>query len=152
MFKPLPLILLLGCLGLSACSLFESATEDTGIKVQESFESYAGEPEDEVTAVTDSSGTSASQTYSGIEVIWEMPDDDVDGYIINYGFERDKLDRSVKVAIAQLERTSHPDHGFAYRYIIPDLDEKRTLYLTISAYTGEKVSLPSPIQIVAGKS
>jgi predicted small lipoprotein YifL len=88
---------------------------------------------------------SRSRTLSDIEVVWAIPDDSVEGYIITYGFDPSNMDRVIKLKSSNLEKFQDKNYGFVYRYVLSGIPLARTVYVSISAYNGTLVSAPSKI-------
>lgn len=86
-----------------------------------------------------------------VEVIWEIPKDPVDGYIIRYGFNRDKLEFEEKVSSSSLDRFEDPKFGFVYRHVLKNVPPEKSVFVSLTAYTGTERSAPSPVFEV-GKS
>jgi hypothetical protein len=79
-----------------------------------------------------------------VEVIWAIPQEPVDGYIVRYGYNREDLKFEEKIASAKLDRYEDPQYGFVYRHVLKDVPPNSTVFVTLSAYTGKKISPPSP--------
>ncbi len=83
-----------------------------------------------------------------IEVLWQIPEQPVDGFVIRYGYERDQLDRIVEVPADLLEKIEDPAQGIAYRYLLHDIPTEKRVYLTVSAYKDKLESEPSAVFVV----
>ena len=86
-----------------------------------------------------------NRTLSDIEVVWAIPDEKVEGYVINYGFEANQMDRVIKLKSANLEKFEDKNYGFVFRYVLSGIPRARTVYIAISAYNGTMVSAPSKV-------
>lgn len=82
---------------------------------------------------------------SQVEVIWAIPQEPVEGFNIHYGYTRDNLNKTVKVNAKQLMRYEDPKYGFVYRHLIKNLEESKSIYVSLSAYNGDKESEASSI-------
>jgi len=91
-------------------------------------------------------------TLSDIEVLWQIPTQPVEGFIINYGFDKTALDQHVKIATQDLEKFEDPKYGFVFRYVLGDIPLSKTIYVSIAAYNGSKVSRPSEVFPISGES
>lgn len=132
-----PLILAaLASLSLAACSLFEGAPQPT--------EPQAGEASkvSEADLPIDSRVTSAMRraTVDGIEVTWEVPAEETDGFIIRYGNDPGHLDSERVVEVSELRRETDSQYGPVYRYVIVGVPPGRQLYVAIAARRGELIS------------
>ncbi len=88
---------------------------------------------------------SKSRTSSDIEVIWQIPETPVEGYVVNYGFEQNNLTKQVRVRSEILEKAEDPKHGFVYRYVLSGIPLNKIVYISISAYNGSSISTSSEI-------
>lgn len=88
---------------------------------------------------------SSAKPSTGIELLWEIPKDGVDGYIIRYGYSREKLELSKRVPAANLERFEDAKLGFVYRYVLPDIAENSSVFVSLTAYSGDRLSQASPV-------
>ena len=86
-----------------------------------------------------------SRTISDVEIVWQIPDESVEGYLINYGFETNNLEKIIKIKTSSLERFQDNKYGAVYRYVIPSIPLNKTVYITISAFNGDNISEPSKV-------
>jgi hypothetical protein len=82
----------------------------------------------------------AAPSRTNVELVWQVPEDPVDGFIVHYGFQRGSLDHEIKVPSAQLERFEDPSYGFVFRYVLKEVPADETVYVAIAAYKGNTVS------------
>ena len=75
-----------------------------------------------------------------VEILWEIPQQPVDGFVIRYGFSRSGLDKTVKVKAMDIEKIDDPVHGPVIRYLLKDIPSDKRIYITVSAYSGDKES------------
>ncbi len=80
-----------------------------------------------------------------IEILWAIPSDSVDGYLIRYGYARDKLEFERKLSLDQVETFEDAKHGFVYRHLLEDIAPDKKLYLSLVSLRGELQSEPSEI-------
>lgn len=80
---------------------------------------------------------------SDVEVIWEIPKELVDGFILKYGYDKEKLGTEVKLTLEQTPQIIHPTLGPVYRYVISAVPPDKVLYVTIAAYRGNEISAQS---------
>lgn len=93
--------------------------------------------------------TSAPAPGTRVEVIWAIPKDPVDGFIVRYGYTKGELKFEEKVASSALDRFDDPKYGFVYRHVLKNVPTDKPVYVTLSAYHGAEVSAPSPVFEVA---
>lgn len=93
--------------------------------------------------------TPAAAPGTRVEVIWAIPKDPVEGFVVRYGYSKGELKFEDKVASAALDRYDDPKHGFVYRYVLRNVPTDRSVYVTLSAYNGKDLSAPSPVFEVA---
>lgn len=141
MKRPLFLILLSSVsLLVSGCSLFESAPA-----AQDAQQKAPGSISESDVAV-DSRVTSATRhsTVDGIEVTWEVPSEETDGFIIRYGSDPTRMNSEVSVKNAELRREDDSQYGPVYRYVIVGVPSGKSLFVSIAARRGEFLSNFSP--------
>ncbi len=80
-----------------------------------------------------------------VEIVWEIPKDSVDGFVIRYGFSRTDLRYSERVQSAELDRMEDPKFGFVYRYVLKNMPPEKTVFVTLAAFTGALESEPSSV-------
>jgi hypothetical protein len=116
------------CVGLIAgCGLFTSGTGAGG--------AAEGDPETAGLAAR-----AARLPLHGTEVVWEVPSEPVDGFIVRYGADPQHALREVKLPISSLREDRDPEYGPVYRYIIRSAPPTKLLYVSIAAFKGETVS------------
>lgn len=81
---------------------------------------------------------------SGVEVLWEIPAEPVDGFVIRYGYDRASLLQEKKVSASQLERFEDARFGFVYRFVLKDVEPNKPVFVSLTAFNGSKLSAPSP--------
>lgn len=145
------------CFSLSACGILNKTAppvtpEAAQTKAPESH--VPANPADNKTSkvIVEGLAEKKSATLSDIEVLWQIPTQPVDGFVIQYGYEKNTLDQQVKIATKDLEKFEDSKFGFVFRYVLGDLPLSKTVFVTISAYTGEKVSHPSEVFTVIGEA
>lgn len=92
--------------------------------------------------------TEKSQTKdapSSVELLWQIPTQPVDGFVIKLGYSREHLDKELRVNTSNLERFEDPKHGYVYRYVLRDIPRSHPLYVSMSAFRGENVSPASEV-------
>lgn len=84
-----------------------------------------------------------------IEVIWQIPKDPVDGFIVRYGYTTDAMKFEQRVTTGELDRYEDPKFGFVYRYVLKDIPVEKPVFVSLMAFTGSEQSTPSPVFEVA---
>ena len=82
-------------------------------------------------------------TQDDVELIWEMPSESVDGYLISYRYLPDSRPEEIKVPVTDLGKFEHKEYGFVYRYLLKGVDASKPISVTLTAYKGESASTPS---------
>ena len=81
-----------------------------------------------------------SETEYGLEVIWDIPEENVDGYVIYSGQSPDNLDSELHIRISDLKVIDDKE----YSYTISPVDPDKPIYVAIAAKTGDLISEQSP--------
>ena len=104
------------------------------------------------TSLSDPISTDTKPSPDGIEIIWEVPRDPVEGFIVRYGYNRDNLAFEIKLDSDTIEKFEHPAYGFVYRHTLPGISNDRNLYVSLASYLGDVTSAPSKIfEVVPSK-
>ena len=82
----------------------------------------------------------SSKTVSGIEVMWEIPNKEVDGFILRYGFSKNNLSKEVHLKRTELETYTDQEFGEVFRYILQDIPSAQSIYLQLANKIGDQVS------------
>lgn len=80
-----------------------------------------------------------------LEVLWKIPEERPDFYIIEYGFTQDSLNFSVELAESEVEKFDHPQYGYVYRYQINNFPPNKNAFVALKTKSGEQVSERSEI-------
>jgi hypothetical protein len=146
------LVLTLAISALTACSFVERNTLGLFSDPQpSSFESEAP-AQNSVNSPSSTVATPTAETITpkGIEIIWAIPSEPVEGYVIRYGLSRDSLSQEKRIEVAKLERFEDPQFGYVYRTTIDEAPQQN-LFVSLVAYNGTKLSAPSPVFEVKGR-
>ncbi len=137
----------LAALGLGGCSFsgttFQSPEQTAGARSE-----AGGDKRDEVklaVPVELRALKSPSDSLSAIEVVWEVPAEPVEGFIVRYGDAYEALTEERRLAINELERIDDPARGRLYRHVIEGVSTNRRVFLTIAAFSGGQESPPSRV-------
>ena len=122
----------------SGCSYIQNASDKLfGEKKAPPAEEQTQPPVEETNS---SAKISRPPTTQGIEVLWEIPKEDVDGFIVRYGFERLHMDHEIKLSKADVAEVNDAEFGKAYRYVIQPTPADKAVYVSIASFKGELVS------------
>lgn len=127
-------IILVTLVILSGCSLLFDRAPGGGKGAADSGASERG------SGIREGSIPVIQKKLSGIEVMWEVPSDPVDGFVIRYGEERDKLNREATIFRSELREERDSDYGPVYRYILRDIPADSRIFVAVAAFKGEAVS------------
>jgi hypothetical protein len=86
--------------------------------------------------------------YEDVELIWEIPREPVEGFIIHYGYIDSNKADSVKVLTTELSKFEDKQFGFVYQYILKNIRSDKTLKVAISSFDKDQVSPPSKTEII----
>ena len=86
-----------------------------------------------------------TDSKTDVEIIWQVPSNAADSFIIEYGLDREKLDRKVELKPEQLEKYIDPEYGPVYRYVLQNIEPERDIFVSMSASAGGQTSPPSTI-------
>jgi len=89
-------------------------------------------------------------TESDVEIVWEIPKNPVDGYLVRYGDRRDSLTQELRVLNSELAKVNDPKYGSVYRYLLRNMPTDKSVFVSIAALhsagtDGEAVSAPSAV-------
>lgn len=140
-----------------ACSFFSSDSEAPA--VPQAIEAPADHADADQAAdqapqapqvASDKAASHPSKNY--IEILWAIPAETVDAYLIRYGYSRDKLEFERKLNVNQVETFEDPTHGFVYRHLLEDIAPDKKLYVSLISVRGDLQSEPSQVlEVEAGQ-
>ncbi len=78
-----------------------------------------------------------------IEILWTIPSEPVDGFVIHYGEYRDSLNQEIRVSRDSLERLEGPDNRPLFRYVMGDVPKNKPIFIAIASYRDNVTSPPS---------
>ena len=130
-----------GCL--SGCTLFSGTPAPEAEQSAEAAAAAAaeGNPPAVSSGTIDRGATAFS--LSDVEVLWEIPQKSVDGFVVRYGYNREALDGQVKLAAGEVEKLDDPVHGLVYHYVLRNVPPDKKVFVTVSAFQGQRESQPS---------
>jgi hypothetical protein len=146
------------CLSLSACSLIDyltpsflqsntSATSTEATPVASAQPSAIPTPTSTPTTVAVQAFKPAPLKKDDIEILWQVPAESVDGYVIRWGTQREALTSEKKISLSEIQKLKHPDFGEVYRYIIQGVNTPDQLYVTLAAIHGKEISAASEVMV-----
>ncbi|MBX7138222.1 MAG: hypothetical protein K1X83_09575 [Oligoflexia bacterium] len=105
----------------------------------------------------DAPGTTAIQVEkveqqkdrSDVEILWAVPDEALEQYVIRYGYTREKLDFELRLRTAQIEKVNDPKHGEVYRYILENIPKDRELFVSLGGEKNGVLSAPSEVMTLS---
>ncbi len=80
-----------------------------------------------------------------VQLLWQVPTEPVEKYVIYFGWSKDKLDQKVEIPLASLQKIEDPRFGAVYKYLLPDIPVDRTVYVSIAAIHGDIISQPGQV-------
>ena len=86
-----------------------------------------------------------STSISDIEVTWQIPQEPVDGLLVRYGFSKDQIKNASRIYSRDLMRYDDPKHGGVYRFVLGNVPLDRPIFITVAAFSGDRLSKPSDI-------
>lgn len=79
-----------------------------------------------------------SATGTGnIELVWLVPTQGAETFIIQYGLKPDNLDHHIDLGSEQIERYEDDLGRPVYRYVVQDIPSDKTVYVAIAARRGD---------------
>ncbi len=75
-----------------------------------------------------------------IEIIWEIPSQTVDGYLLKYGFSAGELTLEKRLPLEEIERYVHPSFGPVYRYILHGIPAEKRVYVALATVQDDEIS------------
>jgi hypothetical protein len=135
--------------GLCACSMIRGKAPATGSQADQS-------PARSVKAIATTSTKVPVEELEkdkkdslGLELVWAMPNEPVDGFVIHYGLHKESLDKQLTLKSNELEKMDDPDRGQVYRYVVKDVPADQPVFVGISAFAGQNSSPISEVREVA---
>lgn len=131
---------------LSSCSVFWDSADSSEPKHQ--FSSPAGGAQADSAKAPSAQDSPSVGSTPDVALVWKIPQEPVDGFIVRYGSSKDRLPNEVRVSVAELEKSDDPRFGFVYRYYLKGVSPSQTLFVSIAAFQGDVVSPPSNVMAV----
>ncbi|WKZ57911.1 MAG: hypothetical protein QY326_04370 [Bdellovibrionota bacterium] len=99
----------------------------------------------EAAAIAPSPTDTAKSAHDDIEIIWALPSEPVEGFVIRYGTEEGKLDKETRILFSEVEQVPDPQHGMVLRYVLRALPRNMPIFISIAAFSMNEESAPSAI-------
>lgn len=71
-----------------------------------------------------------------LEVLWKIPAEPVDAFVLRYGFSREALTEEVVLKVGELEKADDPDFGFVYRHILKNVPPSKRVFVSLASQSG----------------
>jgi len=86
-----------------------------------------------------------------LEIFWRIPDVEIDGFVLSYGFTQDKLTERLRINKEELTVMNDEIWGPVFRYLLKDVPKNQTIFFTLESFKGDQYSPPSVVQRAEGK-
>ncbi|MCB0328584.1 MAG: hypothetical protein KDD70_02940 [Bdellovibrionales bacterium] len=94
----------------------------------------------------------AIQTPSDeVEVLWKIPEEPVEGFVLKYGFDRQSLSEEIALGLNQIEKYDDPEFGFVYRYVLKNIPPSQKVFVRLATRTDGKLTPFSEVFEVAAE-
>lgn len=145
---------------LSACSFFDNSffgSSETNIEniPQDSQSASSNNMQENLNNVLNGSqaseGLSASSAQglnsnlSDVEILWLIPNEETEGFILSYGFSENSIDNKVTILSTELSKVTDPVYNQVYRYVLKNIPRDKVVYLQLVAFNGNNFSSPSKV-------
>lgn len=74
------------------------------------------------------------------EIVWEVPTQPVEFYRLSYGAEPSRLDQSVRIPVATLQKLDDPKFGPIYSYTLRGVSRTEPLFISLRAENRQGLS------------
>ena len=145
------LLLLLLVTFLSSCSIFTGSADKDNQKKHLEEQSTSNSSSDYKKVEAENLENSKKRILSNIELVWKIPEQEVEGFIIEYGKDKDSLSVKEKILLQDIEKYQDKKHGLVYRHFLKEIPSGETIFVKIRAYLGEVISESSEIIEVRAK-
>jgi hypothetical protein len=88
------------------------------------------------------------EVFHGVEILWKIPSEEVDGFVLVYGYKPDKLNNRLVVKTQDIRIIDHPEWGKVYQYLLRPVEPEKKLYFTLESFRGDQISPPSSVEAV----
>lgn len=119
---------IIGSLSILLCLILASAC--SMLAPDSASEQPQGESSETQAAAADDNSV---DTQSGVEIVWEAPREEIDEFLIHFGYSGDNLDSVIRVPLTELEKKEDPLHGQVFKYVLGNIDPKRDLYVSLAS-------------------
>ena len=92
---------------------------------------------------------SEAHTTDEVEILWDVPTNNPEEFILQYGYKDDELENELILARKELEQVNDPGFGLVYRYIIQGIPKNVKIFVRLAEYHKGKEPVFSEIFEVA---
>jgi hypothetical protein len=138
-------VFLLSIFALAGCSLNMGSAPDSGAAKVAPEQSGGTSDAPSTARVEIIPLAQATGELSDVEIMWHIPTDPVEGFVVKYGFERSSINEETRILTKDLEQVETPQFGKVFRFVLGNIPVDRPLYISIAAFSGDKVSKASDI-------
>ena len=124
-------------------STFQSSTHRTDV--------MAGETKPTTTIEVEKLHPEKKQKKSLVEIIWAIPKEPVDAYVIKYGYSKESLDHQTTLNVKDIEKYEDKHHGYVYRYFVQDVPDKDKIFVSMASVKGNNTSAFTEVFEVVAK-
>lgn len=135
-------LVLVASICLSSCSIFGSDEFSNDNNTSDSYNS------DNLTTRTRKPKRSFTRNTNNIRLVWSIPPEPVDGFILNVSYNGSLSDTEIKIPVEELEKFDHPKYGFVFGYTLNGVFSDSGLKVTARSYLGDEVSPPGLVYAV----
>ena len=68
-----------------------------------------------------------------VEILWAIPKEPVDSYVIKYGLDEELLDKQLSLKVAEIEKYEDEKFGFVFRHLVSDVPQDRAIFVAIAS-------------------
>lgn len=135
------IVVLAACMSLQACSV--AAPE----KPQRRQQRWQGSPN---TTTVESQqivreAPVVKNPLDAVEIVWAAPEENVEKFIIRYGFTPNNLQYEEAIESSFVERLEDPEQGLVYRYVLHNITSDKDVYVSLASMYQGTVSPPSQV-------
>lgn len=85
---------------------------------------------------------------SDVEIVWQAPLVEVEGFVVYYGYSKSDLGNEVRVATKDLSSFNDPDFGKVFRHVLRGLVSDQTIYVAIASLKDGELSQRSSTMVI----
>ncbi|MCI5064897.1 hypothetical protein MRY87_04140 [bacterium] len=73
-----------------------------------------------------------------VEVLWKIPEETVEGFVLQYGFQENDLPNEVVLELSEIEKYDDPEFGFVYRYVLKNIPPSERIFVRLATRSDGK--------------